>query len=325
MTTVAKPDHCPLCDAPGTRVRFSVPARRLIDLYRRAYGVDTTRHFAGASIIILRECVACGLGFFEPSAAGAPDFYEQFQRFEWYYPKSKPEFDLAASFVKSSASILEIGCGEGYFADHVKGCRYVGLEYTERSRQAAMRRGVDVRLQSLESYAADHPLSADAVCAFQVLEHVTDPRSFITSALACLKPGGLLVFSVPSADAYVGLAVNNLLNFPPHHVTWWSDAALRGLADRFFLEMVALEHDVLADEHVEAYAHTLFVRGFDRPGNAIGLIDTSLRSRVLHRLARLVVPVLARGMQHVALRPRGHSVTAVFRKRPDRMSPLARA
>lgn len=308
---------CPLCGGARSQDVFSVPIERLAGLYASAYGVDVGRELTGAQSLVLRTCEECSVAYFDPLAAGSPGFYEQFQRFEWYYPKTKPEFEFAASYLESCPSILEIGCGEGFFADFVRGHDYVGIEYTERSVRAAQRRGIDVRLQALEDFARECPGSVDAVCAFQVLEHVTDPNSFVSSALHCLKPGGLLVFSVPSADSYVGLAVNNLLNFPPHHVTWWSDTALKGLAARFGLELVALHHDTLADEHVESYVHTLLLRAFDRPGRSIGLIDTSMRSRILHRLARLFVPLLARGMRYAALRPRGHSVTVVYRKSRD--------
>lgn len=308
---------CPMCGSTRSWEVFSVPVERLAGLYWRAYGVDVEREFAGARTLALRACEDCSVSYFHPLAAGSPEFYEQFQRFDWYYPKAKPEFEFAASHLKSCASILEIGCGEGFFADFVREKDYVGIEYTERSVRAARLRGVDVRLQALEEFARERPSSVDAVCAFQVLEHVTDPRSFVSSALQALKPGGLLVFSVPSADSYVGLAVNNLLNFPPHHVTWWSDAALEGLAVRFGLELQVLHHDTLADEHVESYLHTLLLRTFDRPNRSIGLIDTSMRSRVLHRVARLFVPLLARGMRYVVLRPRGHSVTVVYRKKGD--------
>jgi SAM-dependent methyltransferase len=284
-----------------------------VDLYRKAYGLDIEDELGGARTLELRACQECAVSYFDPMVAGSPRFYELLQRFDWYYTKTKPEFEVAAAHLNACHSILEVGCGEGYFAELMRGRDYVGLEYTGRSVQAARQRGIEVRQQTLEDFANERPASVDAVCAFQVLEHVTDPRSFISSALRCLKPGGRLVISVPCADSYVGVAVNNLLNFPPHHLTWWSDKALEMLGARFGLELEVLHHDTLADEHVESYVHTLFLRAFDRPGRAIGLIDTSMRSRTLHHLARLFVPVLARAMQYAALRPRGHSVTAVYR------------
>lgn len=304
-----------MCGGEQLTVWQTVSISDLSRLYRDSLGTEIGEQFGPASELRLLRCAACDLGFFDPMVAGDQRFYEHLQRLDWYYPKTKSEFAFAAGFVGPEHDVLEIGCGEGRFAEHVRPRSFTGLEYTDKAVERARAQELKVERASIESYSERHPQSADVVCAFQVLEHVPAPRAFVESALHCLRSGGRLILSVPSADRFVSLAINNILNFPPHHVTWWSDEALRRLATRFGLRLEALEHERLADEHVEGYLYALWIRSFDRPGREANAIDRSLRVRLLHRAASFLVPILRRGLGHLALRPNGHTVTAVYRTR----------
>ena len=46
------------------------------------------------------------------------------------------------------------------------------------------------------------PARFDVVTAWQVLEHVTDPRSFASVCMKMLRPEGKLIVEVPHFDAY---------------------------------------------------------------------------------------------------------------------------
>jgi SAM-dependent methyltransferase len=302
---------CPLCDAAAPSVSARVSTRDLERLYLRAYGVRIAPLTAAHAELRLMHCAACDLKFFDPAIAGDVAFYEALESFDWYYTKSKPEFDLAATYVAAGDRVLEVGCGAGHFGKRLDRSRYVGLELTALAAQAARSAGLDVRQQTIEAHGAGAAGAYDVVCFFQVLEHIPQPGAFLRHARRCLRAGGRLIVSVPASDGYIGRAPNNCLNLPPHHVTWWSDAALGNLARLFGLKLERLEHEPLADEHVEAYAHTriwnlLLLGAAPRP------VDLSLAARVRHRLASLALPLVRRRVL-AGRRPDGHSVTAIYR------------
>lgn len=98
--------------------------------------------------------------------------------------------------------ILDVGCGLGHFLKLARaaGWKVIGTEISaaavERSRCIA---GVEVFHGRLEQ--AGFPSGAfDAVCFWDVLEHLREPRRALREAHRLLRPGGLLAVSMPNAS-----------------------------------------------------------------------------------------------------------------------------
>ena len=308
--------YCPLCHSENSVTTRTVPTSDLKRIYSVS-GIEVASEFGGHLIIDLKVCRDCDCQFFSPELPGSQRFYEQLQRHHWYYPNEKSEFNFASKYIERTNSVLEIGCGKGAFASHITCREYVGLEYTEASASAARSNGLTVSHESISEYALRAAASHDVVCFFQVLEHVPNVSTFLTDSLRCLRPGGLLILSVPSADSFLAYSLNNILNMPPHHVTRWSTRALGSLGKRFNLQVVDQQHEQMADEHVQNYVETVILLTLSKAYRSLmPLTDLSLgyrlRIRLASKLAKLVVPALS----DKSIRPPGHSITFVYRK-PD--------
>jgi 2-polyprenyl-3-methyl-5-hydroxy-6-metoxy-1,4-benzoquinol methylase len=306
--------HYPLCHSENAVTTRTVPTSDVKKIYSVS-GIEVAAEFEGHSIIDLKVCQDCDCQFFFPELPGSPAFYEQLQQHHWYYPSEKSEFDFARKYIDSTNSVLEIGCGRGSFANRITCREYVGLEYTEASVSAARANGLTVYCESISEYAQRASAAHDVVCFFQVLEHVPNVSTFLTDSLRCLRPGGILIISVPSADSFLAYSLNNILNMPPHHVTRWSTRALVSLGKYFNLQVVDQQHEQLADEHVQNYVETLILLALSSEYRKLmPLTDLSLvyriRIRLASKLAKLVVPALS----DKSVRPLGHSITFVYRK-----------
>jgi SAM-dependent methyltransferase len=233
-----------------------------------------------------------------------------------YYREQKPEFEFARQYLDGCRKILEIGAGAGAFGASLSRVDYVGLELSESAAERARARGLKVSRESLEHHVAHRGARQyDAVCAFQVLEHVPNPRQFLHHAFAALRPGGIAIFSVPDDGSFTPLVRNNVLNMPLHHQTRWRKAVFEYLAHLFDVELVACEREKLADAHLDAYLNAIMSEAIDavlgRQRRELDLLHDFLPVRMMRKA---VTVWLRRGLAEPALRPDGESMTAVLRK-----------
>jgi SAM-dependent methyltransferase len=209
--------------------------------------------------------------------------------------------------------VLEVGCGSGAFGISLHTASYVGLEFSEQAASDARRRGLEVLRESVEEHAQTHAAQYDAVCAFQVLEHVARPDQFLRACLAAIKPGGLVIVSVPSVDSFASGLPDFLLDMPPHHVTRWSDRCLRKVAELFSGELTALWHEPLQPAHRRMHGQSAILRRlYGWSGRSVPVVNETAGERTVARIAWKVSALLAPVLRLFARR--GISVTAVYRK-----------
>lgn len=319
----------PLEPASAVRRLETVRARDIAWTYARAFGVDVSRELGSTDSLGLYECEQSGLRFFHPAPTGSEGFYQSLQKLSWYYQQRKPEYDFAKQYFEPGVSVLEVGCGEGHFCEvlreHLSNqasaveadplMRYLGLEFNDIARIVASNNGIEVLGETILRHSQHKAASYDVVCAFQVLEHVADPASFLDACVRCVKEGGLLIIAVPNADSFVGRTMNAVLNMPPHHVSWWSEKSLRFVAKKLGLQVVAVECEKLNDVHLGAYCATVIRQAvWGSLGIKPKALDVSLPARVAAKLFALAGQFLSRGMYPTGLRPSGHTITVVLRK-----------
>jgi len=184
--------------------------------------------------------------------------YAQLEKIDWYYLPRKWEYEVALRDLRGRERILEIGCGSGNFmalAREEAGLSLEGLEQNTKAISEAVERGLRVREETPEDAARQSPASYDAICSFQVLEHVPKPADFLRACCTLLRRGGLLILGVPNQDSYVRHMINPL-DIPPHHMTRWTQEPLRRLGVHFPLELARIACEPLPESQVELYVDT---------------------------------------------------------------------
>jgi SAM-dependent methyltransferase len=301
---------CILCESSNTYKADEIDTQQLSVLYKKRAGTDVSRFFT-EPFIYLYTCNDCGLKFYWPQAIGDGKFYDELQRYSGYYLEEKAEFKEAAKFIGPNDRVLEIGCGEGLFTNFIQPASYTGLEFSEDAIRKGRERGITIINESIEQHAAHHAEAYDAVCYFQVLEHVQHLGRFIRDSLRCLRPGGKLLVAVPSEDSFIKNVVNFYLNMPPHHASRWTDHSLQQVAAMYNLDVLQLFHEPLHGVHKRFYVKTAVYNKI--MGKKRKPVDNSATATAAYAFAALLsyaAPVLLPAKEHIT----GQSVLVVYKK-----------
>jgi len=106
---------------------------------------------------------------------------------------------LRREIARRPARVVELGCGSGNVLEALgEFGEALGVEADERLVAAARAAGLDVRRGSLPHDVPVPTGSADAVLLLDVIEHVDDDVAALGAARRLLRPGGLLLVTVPA-------------------------------------------------------------------------------------------------------------------------------
>jgi 2-polyprenyl-6-hydroxyphenyl methylase/3-demethylubiquinone-9 3-methyltransferase len=101
----------------------------------------------------------------------------------------------------SQATVLDVGCGGGLFAEEVArlGCQVTGVDLSPRSIEMAKRHAEQMGLPITYHAASGEQLpfqdnGFDMVFCCDVLEHVNDPNQVIAESARVLKSGGIYLY-----------------------------------------------------------------------------------------------------------------------------------
>ena len=104
-----------------------------------------------------------------------------------------------------SEALLEIGCGNGFALEEALDLGYGKVAGVEPSKDAIARGRNDVRPHLVQAMMGPDLFEAngfDAVCLFQVFDHIPDPVPLLEACWKVLKPGGLLMCFNHNVDSF---------------------------------------------------------------------------------------------------------------------------
>lgn len=239
----------PITGSTHTSQIDTIDSQLVISAYERV-GVDATRFFVNTPQITINKCEESGYRFFAPlGIAGDGQFYADLQANRYnYYSADKWEYTKALPYIQKGDKVLEIGCATGLFLTQMKekGAEVEGIELNHSALEIARKAGFTVHDKLIEDFAPDNAGKYDAVCFFQVLEHITEVKPFLDNVLKVVRKGGKIIIAVPNSNPYLFRYDKiDAFNLPPHHTGLWDRQTFERLPKFFPLRLVNLKVEPL--------------------------------------------------------------------------------
>lgn len=159
------------------------------------------------------------------------EFYEDYIMTVSHSPKMHNfQIDQANQFIKRfdliGKTIFEAGCGDGNFSEILKdrGCIVFGNEPSHSFRELALKRGLTVDDQFINSNYSNLNAPFDAIVSREVMEHVPDPIEFLFNLRRILKPNGVILIEVPNFEK--AIKENRYYDMFPDHLSYFTKESL---------------------------------------------------------------------------------------------------
>ena len=248
----------------------------------------------------LYHCTSCDAQFWWPVKNPGADWYEQ----TYSGRNDNPAQHLGWNHYQflnepiEPGTLLDVGCDIGHLMAEARGRGWQvwGLDFDEDAVKAAAEQYniTTVATQSMEQFSAANPgRQFKVVTAFEVLEHMDDPRSFIGDILSLTQPGGHIAISVPYRNAPIWIRPHD---YPPRHLTRWNRTAIMNFLNGSGLEVVharrgavTLERLLMRFKFAAGRFGSLGMvkQARSKLGSAAPTVAGSLKLQCLRRAARL--------------------------------------
>jgi len=228
-----------------------------------ACGADVPRPAFEKFGFFYQHCGDCSTIYMSPrpSETAMADYYANSENYAYWakhiFPASeatrrekihKPWLERVVGYVARFAVprglLVEIGPGFGTFAELAaasgKFSRVLAVEPTPELAAACRARGVDVAETRVEDFAGTGT-GATVVCAFEVIEHLYEPRRLVEGVHRLLAPGGLMVLSCPNAAGFdIAMLGADSLAVDVEHVNLFNPDSLRRLVESVGFEVLVV-------------------------------------------------------------------------------------
>jgi SAM-dependent methyltransferase len=287
-----------------------IKSDEIIALYRKAIGLEISSLKDKTDEVDLYKCQDSGYSFYYPAeSAGDGMFYEELSKQPWYYSEDRWEHRKAMELVPDTGSLLEMGCGSGFFLQMLKkgkpNLQCTGLEINNKAIAEGKASGLNIIGSDVIDYSKAHKGELDFVCSFQVMEHIYNVREVLIAQIELLKSGGKLLIGVPNNESYVGRNkhLSRCLNMPPHHMGLWDNDVFAYIAKEFNLRQIASIEAPFFDTDYTIYHYN-------------HILKILKSSKLTNLYFKMGMPNLFKGifLKRYKKKAHGHTILALFQK-----------
>lgn len=169
---------------------------------------------------------------------------ETARRVNIFRPRAAKVVEYCKEFGIEDGTLLEVGAAFGIFCEEIEAYRLfqrvIAVEPTPDLAQTCRKRGLETLQKPIEMITEN--FIADVVTAFEVVEHLFNPRGFIEQCVRLIRPGGLLILTCPNVRGFDVASLRMLSNtFDHEHVNYFHPRSLLDLVTRCGLTVLDIQ------------------------------------------------------------------------------------
>jgi len=231
---------CPICNSEDINKK-----------YKNIDGYKTNRKFD------IDKCENCGVCFTNPFLSASEysnyhkthqvafngsgdeetiDEYIKNKEEQWLKLGYKYRIERIISIKPGVKRLLDIGCGAGLYLDYLKNKGYSveGIELSPWGYNIAKNKlGLKVHNDLIENLEPPK-VKFDVITLYDVIEHTTNPNTFLQEIKKWLKKDGLMIINVPNIDSKISKHAGKYWNklSPPDHTLHFNEKSISYLLNK---------------------------------------------------------------------------------------------
>ena len=214
------------------------------------------KKFKSYSDVVFKECSDCGCFYQDPiiklnysdtywQGAIDPDGVKRNFLNEREF-KIKNWYGDAINFVnsKSNISVLDIGCGLGYFLSALNlNIDKYGVEDSKFACDHVKKNFKEIEIlngsyELIETFEKKF----DVIMFYHVIEHLKDPQKAIQIIKKVLKKNGILILGTPNVESMIAkIFKKNFRHFIPAHTCLYGEKSIKNLLNKYKFETLKIE------------------------------------------------------------------------------------
>lgn len=207
------------------------------------------------------DCLDCKTFYMSPrpTAVILKAFYSNSKNYEFWAQKMFPRTEKKRQNIFSKRvdlileqlkiynphgnQLLEVGPGYGTFCNLLKqkkpSMKVKAVEPSKPLAEICKNSGIDVVNDTIENFSSSSNEKFDVIVCFEVIEHLSDPDSFLKSMRTLLNANGIIIFSCPNGLGFdVTLLQENSETIDHEHLNYFNPESVNLLLERAQLKEI---------------------------------------------------------------------------------------